>query len=210
MKRCITTTSFSVLINGSLEGFFKISRGLRQGDPLSPYPFVLDMEVFSIMMDKAAQEGLMSGYKIVNREGEEVQITHLLFANDALVFCKDSKDQMAYLNRILLWFEAFSGLKINPDKSSMLAMGNVDDIEGLAMELGCSTRILPTNYLGLPLGARRNSTYVWDGVEERFRKKLAIWKMQYISKGGRLTLIKSILSNLPIYIMSLFRLPKGV
>ena len=157
MKRCITTTSFSVLITGSLEGFFKISRGLRQGDPLSPYPFVLDMEVFSIMMDKAAQEGLMSGYKIVNREGEEVQITHLLFADDTLVFCKDSKDQMAYLSWILLWFEAFPGLKINLDKSTMLAMGNVDDIEGLAMELGCSTRILPTNYLGLPLVARRNS-----------------------------------------------------
>ena len=129
-----------------------------------------------MMVDKAAQEGLLLGYKIVNREGEEVQITYLLFVDDTLVFCKDSKDQMAHLSWILLWFKALSGLKINLNKSSMLAVGNVDDIEGLAMELGCSTGTLQTNYLGLPLGARRNSTYVWDGVEERFCKKLAIWK----------------------------------
>ena len=69
---------------------------------------------------------------------------------------------------------------------------------------------LPTTFLGLPFGACLNSTFVWDGVEDGFRKKLAIWKKQHISKGGRVTLIKSILSNLPIYIMSLFRLPKGV
>ena len=86
-------------------------------------------------------------------------------------------------------------------------MGN---LEALASELGCCTRTLPTTYLGLPLGMRHNSTIVWDGVEERFRRKLALWKRQYISKGGRLTLIRSTLSNLPIYLMSLFRLPKGV
>ena len=112
------------------------------------------------MVDKAAQEGFLSGYKIVNREAEEVQITHLLFAYDTLVFCKDSKDQMTYLSWILLWFEAFLGLKINLDKRSVLAMGNVDEIEGLAMELGCSTGTLPTTYLSLPLGARCNSTFV--------------------------------------------------
>ena len=78
------------------------------------------------------------GTRFANREGEEVQITHLLFADDTLVFYKDSKDQMAYLSWILLWFEALLGLKINLDKSSVLTVGNVDDIEGLAMELGCS------------------------------------------------------------------------
>ena len=69
---------------------------------------------------------------------------------------------------------------------------------------------LPTTYLGLPLGMCCNSVSIWDGVEERLRRKLANWKSQHISKGGRLTLIKSTLSNLPMYIMSLFRLPKGV
>ena len=79
----------------------------------------------------------------------------------------------------------------------------MEDLEILASKLGCKTRTLPTIYLGLPLGMCCNAILVWDGVEERFRRKLANWKRQYISKGGRLTLIRNTLSNLPIYIMSL-------
>ena len=94
------------------------------------------------------------------------------------------------------------------EKSSILLVVNVEDLDVLSLELGCKTETLPTTYLGLPLGMCRNSTAVWDGVEERFKKKLAMWKKQYISKGGRLTLIRSTLSNLPIYIMSFFRIPK--
>lgn len=77
-------------------------------------------------------------------------------------------------------------------------------------ELGCKTESLPTIYLGFPLGAPHKAVSVWDGVEERFRKRFAIWKIQYISKEGRLTLIKSTLSSMPIYIMSLFQMPKKV
>ena len=77
---------FSVLINGSSTGFFKSSRGLKQGDPLSPYMFVLGMEAFSILIEKAASKGFLSGYKISNISGDVVQITHLLFADNTLVF----------------------------------------------------------------------------------------------------------------------------
>ena len=70
--------------------------------------------------------------------------------------------------------------------------------------------VLPSTYLDLSLGMRRNSLQVCDGVEERFRKKLALWKRQYISKGGRLTLIKSNLISFLTYTMSLFWIPKGV
>ena len=139
-----------------------------------------------------------------------MQISHLLFADDTLVFCKDEKDQMVYLSWILVWFEAFYGLKINLEKSSILPMRRVGNLEEQAEELGCLSGILPTTYLGLPLEAKHNSTTVWDGVEERFRKRLALWKRQYISKGGRVILIKSTLSNMPIYMMPLFRLLKGV
>ena len=116
IKWCITIASFLVLVNGSLEGFFKSSKGLRQGDPLSPYLFVLGMEVFSILIDKVIAEGFLSGFKLANRMGEMVQITHLLFADDTLVFCRDSKEQMAHLSWILVWFEAFSSLNINLEK----------------------------------------------------------------------------------------------
>ena len=75
-----------------------------------------------------------------------------MFADDTLVFCKGSKDQMAHLSWILLWFEAFSGLKFNLDKSSVLAIGNVEDLEGLAQEQGCSIGTLPTTYLRSTVG----------------------------------------------------------
>ena len=149
------------------------------------------MEVFSILVDKAAFGGLLSGFKIADRLGEELQVTHLLFADDTLVFCNDSRDQLAYLNWILLCFEVISGMKINLEKSLILSVGNVENLDELAFELGCRARALPFTYLGLPLGMRCNSLQVWDGVEESFRKKLALWKRQYISKWGRLTLIKS-------------------
>ena len=127
-----------------------------------------------------------------------------------MIFCEDTEDQMAYLSWILAWFEAMSRLSINLDKSSLIPVGRVENVENLAIELGCKIRYLPAEYLGLPLGAKRNASSVWDGVEERFQKRLANWKRQYISKGGRFTLVRSCLSNLPTYIMSLFRLPRKV
>ena len=117
---------------------------------------------------------------------------------------------MAYLSWILAWFEALSGLRINLNKSSLLPMGRVENKENLALELGCKIGSLPAEYLGLPLGAKHKVARVWDGVEERFRKRLVNWKRQYISKGGRLTLIRSTMSNMPTYVMSLFRLPRKV
>ena len=139
---------------------------------------------------------------MADRFGEELQITHLLFVNDILMFCNDSRNQLAYLSWILLWFEAISSLKINVKKSLILPVRNLENLDELASELGHRTGALPSTCLGLPPGMRHNSLQVWDGVEERFRKKLALWKRQYISKGGRLTLNKSTLSNMPIYTVS--------
>ena len=210
VKWCIFTASFSVLINGSSNGFFSSTRGLRQGDPLSPYLFFLGMEVFSLLIDKDVSGGFLIGYTLKGRNGEAVTISHLLFADDILVFCRDSEDQMVYLSWILLYFEALFGLKVNLGKSAILPVGDVENIEQLACELGCKAGTLPSTYLGLSLSTRQNSVRIWEGIEERFRKRLIAWKRQYISKGGRLTLIRSTLSNLPIYLLSLFRLPKGV
>ena len=95
------------------------------------------------------------------------QVTHLLFANDTLVFCRDSKEQLAYLSWVLLWFEALFGLKINMQKSSIMPVGNVVNLDDLALKVGCRTRTLPTTYLGLPLGMRHNATAVWDVISEK-------------------------------------------
>ena len=89
-------------------------------------------------------------------------------------------------------------------------MGRVDNVELLASELSCDVGSLPTTYLGLPLRAPHKAMGVWDSIEERFRKRSLSWKRQYISKGGKLTLTQSTLSSLPIYFISLFRMPKLV
>ena len=109
-----------------------------------------------------------------------------------------------------MWFEAMLGLKINLTKSEIIPIGPVTNVLELALELGCKIGSLPMSYLGLPLGAKHKDLGVWDLIEERYRKRLAVWKTQYISKGGRITLIRSTLSNLPIYYLSLFRMPQKV
>ena len=109
-----------------------------------------------------------------------------------------------------MWFESISGLIINLDKSEILPVGRVENLEVLALEAGCKVGRLPSSYLGLPLGAHHKSVVVWDGVEERFRRRLAMWKRQFISKGGRIALIRNTLSSMPIYLMSLLRIPRVV
>ncbi|RVW82306.1 putative ribonuclease H protein [Vitis vinifera] len=86
---------------------------------------------------------------------------------------EESSDQMTYLSWLLMWFEACSGLRINLEKSEMIPVGRVHNIEGLALELGCKVGGIPC-YLGMPLRAAFNSLAVWDGVEVRFRRRLAI------------------------------------
>ena len=103
----------------------------------------------------------------MNEEG--VQISHLLFVDDTLVFCQASQDQLTYLSRLLMWFEAISGLRINLEKSELILVGRVENIDDLALDFGCRVGSLPSTYLGLPLGAPLKSVTVWDGVEEHFR-----------------------------------------
>ncbi|RVW26986.1 putative ribonuclease H protein [Vitis vinifera] len=190
MWSCISTAKFSVLVNGVLAGFFSSSKGLRQGDPLSPYLFFMGMEVLSVLITRAVEGGFIHGCRIWRGRGQAVKISHLLFADDTIVFCEAKKESLLYLSWILFWFKAASGLKINLDKSMVIPVGEVEGVLELAAEIGASS--------------------VWDGVEEKVRRRLALWKRQYLSKGGRITLIKSMLASIPLYQMSLFRMPKLV
>ena len=95
---CISTVKFFVLINGSPSDFFQSSRGLRQGDPISPYLFVIAMEVFSCLLKRAISGGYLSGWRVRGRSGEGILISHLLFVDDTFVFCEASQDQMTYLS----------------------------------------------------------------------------------------------------------------
>ncbi|RVW83658.1 putative ribonuclease H protein [Vitis vinifera] len=186
------------------------SKGLRQGDLLSPYLFVMGMEVLSVLIRKAVERGFISRCNIWRGSGPVANISHLLFADDTIVFCEAKKEDMTYLSWILCWFEAALGLRINLAKSEIILVGEVEKILEMAVELGCKVGQLPSAYLGLPLWAPNKASSVWDGVEKRVRWKLTLWKRQFISKGGRITLIKSTLASMPLYQLSLFRMPKIV
>lgn len=118
---------------------------------------------------------------------------------------------MLYLNWILLCFEALSMyLKVNLEKSAIYPVGKVQNIHRVAKELGCTMRSVPITFLVLPLGTKHNNSMVWGGIEEKFRKKQATWKRQHIFKWGQLNLIRSTLSNLSIYFLSLFWMSRVV
>ena len=149
------------------------------------------MEAFSRLILRSVRRRFLSRCRIKGKSGYGALVSHLLFADDTLVFCDASQDQMAYLSWLLMLSEIISSLRINLDKSEILPVGRVENLKLLALEVGCKVGKLPTSYLGIPLGANHKSVAVWDGVEERFRKRLTMWKRQFISKGGRITLFKA-------------------
>ncbi|XP_023916416.1 uncharacterized protein LOC112028013 [Quercus suber] len=182
---CISTVRFSTLINGSSCGFFESSRGLRKGDPLSPLLFILVMEALGRMLDKAVHDGHMSGFCVGREEGISLAVSHLLFADDTLIFCSADLDQVLFLRIILIWFEAVSGLKINLGKSELVPVGMVDNLDLLLIVLGCKQGTLPMKYLGLPLGAKFKDKAIWNPILEKIERRLAGWKRLYLSKGEK-------------------------
>ena len=122
--RCITTVSYSVLINGVAHGNIVPSRGLRQGDPLPSYLFLLCADGFSSLINKAVRSHTMNGLSICRGCP---MISHLFFADDSLLFYKVSSQECQHLIDILRLYEAASGQKINTDKSSMFFSVNTSE-----------------------------------------------------------------------------------
>ncbi len=191
-------------------GFFGNSRGLCQGDPLSPLLFLLVMEVLSKLFRKSEEAGLIHGFIAGMLGGSEVRISHLLFADDTVVFCDAIPEQIMHIWKVLSCFEAITGLKVNLNKSEMVPVGVVDSMPSLANLICCRIGTLPMLYLGMPLGAPYKGLSVWNSVLEKIERRLASWQTLYLSKGGRLTLLKSTLSSLPTYFLSLFTISASV
>ena len=121
---CITTVSFSVLINGVASPFFHAERGLRQGCPLSPLIFLLVAEGLSRLLKKAHQDGHLLGIVVA----PHLQITHLLFVDDVLIFCSRTVHDVNTIFRILGLFSIATSMEINEGKSSMMTHG-MDEVE---------------------------------------------------------------------------------
>ena len=108
------------------------------------------MEALGRMLDKAIHEGRMSRFTVGNLEGRSLAVSHLLFADDTLIFCEADLEQIFILCMILIWFEAVSSLKINLGKSELVPIGIVHNMHLLLVVLGCKQGSLPLKYLGLP------------------------------------------------------------
>jgi hypothetical protein len=197
----------SVLINGSLATFLNSSRGVRPGDPLSLFLFVIVIEAFSRMVKASIDHSLFLGFVVGTRGSEQVHISHLLFADDTLVFSGASLDQVQAIGDLLICFELVSGLKVNLAKSVLVPVGDMSNVGALAEVLGCEVGSLPIPYLGLPLGFQFKDKASWNGVVQKSILTLSSWKRMYLSKGGQIAFIKSTLSNFPTYLMSLLPIP---
>ena len=104
------------MVNGESVGFFLAERGLRQGDPLSPFLFIIAMEGLDSLMRRASLNNWVRGFRIKNRVNEVMDMTHLLYADDTIIFCEEEQEQLlSHQNDriILVFFEACSGLKVN-------------------------------------------------------------------------------------------------
>jgi hypothetical protein len=115
------------------------------------------MEALSRMMNRAVERGLLSGFQVGSRDTHLVHVSHLLFADDTLIFSDANPEHIFNLHLLFTWFEAISGLKINFNKSAMVPIGSVANMDGLAAIMECKIIPLPMNYLGPPLEANFKS-----------------------------------------------------
>ncbi|KAJ0846474.1 putative RNA-directed DNA polymerase [Helianthus annuus] len=178
----LSSASSSVLVNGSPTVEFECTKGIRQGDPLSPFLFSLVMEALSGLFRKASDIGVFKGIQLPN---SGPILTHLLYADDVMIMGEWEDTNFKSVMRILRVFCLCSGLKINIHKSSIFGSGvNCDTIKDQADIMRCKFGDIPFIYLGLKVGANMNRISNWEPVKDVFRTWLSKWKSQVLSMGG--------------------------
>ncbi|CAA7037370.1 unnamed protein product [Microthlaspi erraticum] len=205
----ISSVSYKVLINGDAKGHVIPSRGLRQGDPLSPFLFIICTEALISLLRGAEDEGRITGLKIARGSPA---VSHLLFADDSLFFCKTDILQCAELMKILDIYGKASGQLLNCTKSSIFfgskvpqeVKANVKTALRITKEGGMGT------YLGIPEQLSGSKNQVFAYIQERLHNKVNSWSAKLLSKGGKEVQIKAVAQALPTYVMSCFLLPLGI
>lgn len=193
IKLCITSPWFSVQVNGDLAGYFQSSRGLRQGCSLSPYLFVMCMNVLSLKIDRAVADkkfALHPGCK-------SLALTHLCFADDLMVFVEGSKQSIEGALSVFKDFESWSGLSISLEKSTIY-MAGVKEAEKRSVLTNFPFAVgeLPVRYLGLPLMTQVMRKQDYLPLMEKIRGKISSWTCRFLSYAGRLQLINSVLMSI--------------
>lgn len=207
MNTCITSNSISVLVNGSPTEEFSTQKGIKQGDPLAPFLFLIVVEGLTGLVRKGEEANCLEGFKI----DDNLSISMMQFADDTIFLCNGDDRSIWCLKVILRSFELVSGLKVNFAKTNVVGL-NLEDrvVSGVASFLACRVGSVPFKFLGVPVGANPRRISTWQSVIDSIKARLSLWRSTKLSIGGRVTLINSVLSSLPLYMFSMFRAPSKV
>ncbi|KAL2224841.1 UNVERIFIED_CONTAM: hypothetical protein Sindi_2937900 [Sesamum indicum] len=208
IEECVTSTSFSIGLNGNPHGFFTGARGLRQGDPLSPYLFVLVMEILHMgFLQLIEQDGQFK----YHWKCEPAKVFQLGFADDLLLFSRADLASINVLKMGLDRFAEWSGLRLNVQKSHVIISRSAQGWKNKILEaMGFQEGELPMRYLGLPLLSSRLSISDCQPLLLKIDACINGWEGLSLSYAGRIQIIKSVLSALSLYWASAFILPKAV
>ena len=206
---CISTMSYSILVNGEPKGEISPTRGIRQGDPLSPYLFLLCSEGLNRLIQHATRGNVIQGFSLC-KNGPK--ITNLIFANDTLLFCRARMEELQAIQHILSLYEGASGQQINREKTTLFfskAMPEETKRDIISF-LGVPEIKEYEKYLGLPAVVGRNERASLTYIKERVWAKLQGWKEKLLSQAGREILLKAVVQAIPTFAMSCFKLPVGL
>lgn len=206
---CVTTVSYMINFNGITVGPIVPSRGLRQGDSLSPYLFLFCVEGLSESISRAAEEGHISGCQIASNAP---RVTHLLFVDDSFLFFKSTEAEALSIKSLLNRYEANSGQAVNYFKSGIFFSANVrlDKQQEVRNILEVNNDLKDSKYLGLPSFVGRSKKAVFSFIKERVWRRVQDWSHKNLSKAGKTVMVKNVGQTIPSYSMSCFLLPKSM
>ncbi|GJW60131.1 uncharacterized protein Tco_0109466 [Tanacetum coccineum] len=202
---CVSTTSYSVCINGNLHGWFNGKRGLRQGDPLSPYLFTLVMEVLTLLLQRRVS--LAEDFRF-HHHCEKQRIINLCFADDLFLFARGHLDSVSVIMNTLEEFQNVSGLVPSIPKSTTFFCNVPIALKSSILNLmPFAEGTLPVRYLGVPLISSRLLYRDCKVLVEKLESRVNDWRNKFLSLAGRMQLVRSVLSSMHIYWASVFILP---
>jgi len=206
---CVSSVRYSIRFNGTISDSFQPTRGLRQGDPLSPYLFLFVADALSTVLQKEINRGEVEELRISrNAPG----ISHLLFADDALLFFKAEREQAEKIMQILQVFQHGTGQLLSPAKCSILVREALDPtLQDQIRQIMQVERVeFDSKYLGLPTPVGRQKKERFQSVKEKLSKRISSWSEKFLSSGAKDVLIKSIAQAIPTYMISVFQLSASV